>query len=113
MSEEQLRNVKGRFNKVNYEENNKIYDVELMKEYLKKGKMLWQIPFIKDHYYEDNDTESDSDEDEEEGLKSMMSVLQNMLAGKQMGPHDLPGMKKSGLKLFVDQEKKQLRQIDR
>ena len=75
-------------------------------------KQIWELPWIKDAFHEDNDTdededydsESDDEEDEEANL-GMMNMLQSMMS--------VNGSKKvlkeikrgGGLKFFINKEK--------
>ena len=57
-------NVTGRFNKQNFTANQLLYSTD---EYRKHSatKHIWQIPYIKETYDEDNDTPSEYDSEEE------------------------------------------------
>ena len=62
------KNVKGRYNKANFNANIKFESIESVKEYMTTGVKIWDVPYIKDFYIEDNDTEEE-DEGTEEELK--------------------------------------------
>ena len=49
-------NVKGRYNKANFEANSQFSSVEKIKESLNSGIQLWDVPCIRETYIEDNDT---------------------------------------------------------
>ena len=49
-------NVKGRYNKANFEANRQFSSVEKIKESLNSGIQLWDVPCIRETYIEDNDT---------------------------------------------------------
>jgi hypothetical protein len=51
-------NIKGRLNLLNYEHNQSYVSVASFKQ---SDKPLWEIPFLKDSFNEDNDTDEESD----------------------------------------------------
>lgn len=84
MTEEQKLNVHGRFNRENFEANQKeYYDISRWREHLANGVKVWEVPYIFDRHDEDNDTDDEeSSEDEEEKVGSMVNVLQDLLKGR-------------------------------
>ena len=65
-SEKLTKNVKGYFNKGNYEANKKFTTVENIEATIDQGMQLWDIPCIRETYKEDNDTEESEESDEDE-----------------------------------------------
>ena len=72
------RNIKGRYNKANFEENKKFQGVEIIKESLSSGIELWNVPCIREHYKEDNDTESEEEEETKES-NILVQRISNLL----------------------------------
>jgi uncharacterized iron-regulated protein len=66
---------------------------------------IWDVPFIRDTYDEDNDT-AESSSDEENPQNTMMAMLQGLLT-KNRGEKTQNKMKK-GLSFFIKEEKKML-----
>ena len=79
--------ILGRFNRENFEENNKLSDTNEFKAQ-SETKFIWQIPFLCDNFDEDNDTDresSDEDEyyEEDPGVMSkMVDLLKNLMTKK-------------------------------
>ena len=74
-------NVKGRYNKANYEANSQFSSVEKIKESLNSGIQLWDVPCIRETYIEDNDTQEEDDEEDENTEASAESTkLLDMLS---------------------------------
>ena len=63
--ERMTKNVKGYFNKDNYEANSQFTSVPKMKASIDQGIQLWDVPCMRETYTEDNDTEESEEEDEE------------------------------------------------
>ena len=51
------RNIKGRYNKANFEENKKYEGLQIIKESLAEGLELWDVPCVREDFAEDNDTD--------------------------------------------------------
>ena len=66
---------------------------------------IWDVPFIRDTFDEDNDT-AESSSDEEDPSNTMMAMLQGLLS-KNRGETNAKNLKK-GLSFFVKEEKKML-----
>lgn len=102
--------ILGRFNKENFEENNKLSDTNEFRAQ-SETKFIWQIPFLCDTFDEDNDTDKESsDEDEyyeeDPGVMSKMVDLLKNLMSKKTSQKALAEIRKGGgLKFFVKQEK--------
>jgi len=56
--------VTGRFNKRNFNSNQILYSTEEYKKH-SETKHIWQIPYVKETYDEDNDTPSEYDSEDE------------------------------------------------
>ena len=77
MNERELQDVKGNFNRALYEEHSSRYNQDKWSEILggigkqdepktEQAKDVWQVPFVRDTYDEDNDSsEEESDEDDQ------------------------------------------------
>ena len=100
-------NVKGRYNKQNFEENKQFTSIQKMKDALQAGIQLWDVPCIRETYTEDNDTEEDDESDEEESKESskMLNTLNSMLSDRKATMKDI----KKGFVFFMDQEKRDLK----
>ena len=62
---ERTINVKGRYNKDNFESNKQFTSIPRIKDSLQSGMQLWDVPCIREAYNEDNDTEEESEDEEE------------------------------------------------
>ena len=104
-------NIFGRFSKENFKENQKLYSIDEFAMH-STTKQIWELPWIKDAFHEDNDTDEDEDydseyddEEDEEANLGMMNMLQSMMS--------VNGSKKvlkeikrgGGLKFFINKEK--------
>jgi hypothetical protein len=69
--EETQRTIQGRFSHRVCDELVKLFSVESVKKSLEAGKQLWQIPYLKDSFDEDNDSEESDEEEEEETVKGI------------------------------------------
>jgi hypothetical protein len=68
-----LLDVRGRFCKENFEQNEKMFNNLQRFRELSETKQIWQIPYLRDPYHEDNDTSDEaSDEDEDSGSDEEM-----------------------------------------
>jgi len=99
-ADEQTPDVKGRFSHKNFEAN-KIYESAAMFKELSATRQIWQIPYLRDPFHEDNDTdEEDEEEDDEESdeeteeFKAQVQVFLKK-ADYDVGDH---GVKKSDLR---------------
>lgn len=103
-------NVKGRFNKANYESNRQFTAIDKIKNALDQGMQIWDVPCIRETYTEDNDTEEDEesdDEDQEESKQNqdLLNKLHNMLGDRKATIKDL----RRGFLFFIEMEKKEIR----
>ena len=75
--EKMLKNIKGHFDRDLQEKHDSINGLPKWKHDLGPGKdvEIWDVPFIRDDFEEENDTESenDSEEDAEEQMAAMMN----------------------------------------
>ena len=99
------RNIKGRYNKANFEENKKYEGLQIIKESLAEGLELWDVPCVREDFAEDNDTAEES-EDEEESKEStdLVHMLSEMLDRRPARMRNL----RKGFVFLMDQEKKEL-----
>lgn len=67
-ADERLKlNVNGRFNPLNFYANERRFQsCESFLEQMKAGRRLWDIPWVRKLYEQDNDESEEEDEDEEE-----------------------------------------------
>ena len=102
--------ILGRFNKENFEENNRLSDPSEFKKH-SESKFIWQIPFLCDNFDEDNDTDRESSDDEEYVeedagvMAKMVDLLKNLMTKKTSQKALAEIRKGGGLKFFVKQEK--------
>ena len=102
--------ILGRFNKENFEENNKLSDPNEFITHA-KTKFIWQIPFLCDNFDEDNDTDRESSDEEEYDeedpgvMAKMVDLLKNLMTKKTSQKALAEIRKGGGLKFFVKQEK--------
>lgn len=61
----QSLNLKGRYNKQVFEENQKLLGMESVITHLQSYD-IWEIPYFKDLYTEDNDTDEEEEKEEDE-----------------------------------------------
>lgn len=100
-------NITGRFNKSNFEANKMLASTQF---YLSQSydHQIWEIPYVKDTFDEDNDTsdEESSDEDEEDEGKDpeyakMMDLLKGLMA-ENASKKTLKELEKGGaLRFFI------------
>ena len=100
------KNVTGRYSRRNYLSNQQFSSVEKIKAALNAGIQLWDVPCIRDHFTEDNDTE-DEDSDSEEEQKGDLDNLNALLTDRRANMKDL----KKGFVFFMDQEKKDIKRF--
>ena len=102
--------ILGRFNKENFEENNKLSDPKEFEKHA-QTKQIWQIPFLCDNFDEDNDTDRESSSDEDYGeedpgvMAKMVDLLKNLMTKKTSQKALAEIRRGGGLKFFVKQEK--------
>lgn len=67
-------NIKGHFDREKYEENTLNYGVQKWRQLLDHQDIaIWEVPFVRDTYDEDNDTtESEESEEEKDSLSTML-----------------------------------------
>ena len=103
-SERLTKNIKGYYNKANYEANKQFTEVEKIKAAIAQGIQLWDVPCIRETYTEDNDTEESSESEEEEEQKDSSAELiklHQMMKYRKAKMKDL----RKGFVFFMDQEK--------
>lgn len=73
---------------------------------------IWEIPYTRQHYDEDNDTsdESSSEEEEKQDPK-MMALLNSLMSSEQSQKAYKQMVKKGGLSYFLDEERKFLKKL--
>lgn len=94
--------IKGRFNRQNFEHNLKYSSLDEYKRQ-SESKQIWEIPFMRDTFDEDNDTEEEesSDSDEEAKIDGMVDALKDLLSGDGSKKLLKQIAKGGGLKFFV------------
>ena len=98
--EKQKMNIKGRFDRALYKQNCEALGTENIRLNLAVGNHIWNIPFLKDTYDEDNDSDDGSSSEEEEGEAI---VIEDGQQKKQVTLKD-----KHGLEYFIQKEKEAL-----
>ena len=58
------KNVKGRYNKANFEANRQFSAIDKIKAALASGIPTWDLPCVRDTFTEDNDTEEENEDDD-------------------------------------------------
>lgn len=99
------RNIKGRFNRQNFESNQKLSTPDSFDTMAKEGKMLWEIPFIWDNFSEDNDSsasgESSEYDSEDEDNDQMLEMIRNLLTPDTSKKVVNQVRKGGGLRFFI------------
>jgi hypothetical protein len=95
--ERQKLNIRGRFNVINFRANqNKYWNCATFAEKAKHGIRLWDIPWIRRRYEQDNDdTDEDESEEEEKNdnsqqpnlAKEIMKQAESLKKGPKQGHH--------------------------
>jgi hypothetical protein len=100
------KNIHGHFDREKYIFNSTTTNLDTWKHMMESmDSEIWDVPFIRDTYDEDNDT-AESSSDEENPQNTMMAMLQGLLT-KNRGEKTQSKMKK-GLSFFIKEEKKML-----
>jgi len=107
--EHMTKNVKGRFNRANYEANKQFASVKKIKEALAVNIQIWDVPCIREAYTEDNDT--DEDEEEAEGDKDIKKyfLLQKLVESMGVQSKAISRSFKKGVVSFMEEERRALR----
>ena len=97
-------NVKGRFNRSNFTANKQYSSVEKVKACLNTGIQLWDVPFVRETFTEDNDTEEEEEDEELESsgeCNQILDMFSSVLTDRRATIKDL----RKGFVFFIDQEK--------
>ena len=107
-SEDQIKenplNVKGRFNREVFKTNQQALSVKNIRASLKVGKQIWEVPFFKDTFFEDNDSDDEDESSSDEGDQVDHKVV--VVDGKKQMKITLKA--RHGLEYFLTKEKESL-----
>jgi hypothetical protein len=79
----QALNLKGRYNQQVYEENQKLLGMESVITNLKSFD-IWEVPYLKDSYTEDNDTDEEDAEKDQDEIYADGRVVESFLAKEKL-----------------------------